>query len=292
MTVPAPFILRSYGGGAEAAQLIEPMGTTDTSFGITTTVGWTEADGSPLGTVGPFTAIIDRATDTVEKITCSSVNLTTGIVTVDTTGGSGRGADGTTPQAHVPGGSTSGVQTCWTSVEAAEANKAVTYVLGSAGGTPTTGEVLIWGASAPTWGSLGLLSANPTARIHFASAQSLPSNVDTKLNSSTTDFTAGGMTVTSDTIVVPVTGKYRVSGGIAWPANSNFGFYGGGYAKNGTSIIGIGIPLTPATVVNQSYADEISLVATDALSVYGFQDIGGPALNAAGAWLAVSLSSQ
>jgi hypothetical protein len=162
MPVPAPFVLRSYGGGAVAAQLVEAMGATDASFAITTTVGWTEADGNPLGTAGPFTVIIDRATDTVEKITCSTVNLTTGVVTVDMTGGTGRGADGTTPQAHVPGGSTSGVQTCWSAVEAGEANEAVTYLLGTAGGTRTPGNSLILdGDGLPEWAAITGLTSIP-----------------------------------------------------------------------------------------------------------------------------------
>lgn len=146
MTVPAPFVRRSYGGGAEAAQLVEAMGVSDLSFAITTTVGWTENGTSdPLGTSGNFTVIIDRFTNEAEKITCSSVNLATGLVTVPA---GGRGADGTDPVAHVPNGSPAGVQTCWTSVEADEANLAVNTMLGQ---SPTTGDVLTWGTSAPEW---------------------------------------------------------------------------------------------------------------------------------------------
>jgi hypothetical protein len=129
MPLPA-YVLRSYGGGAVVAQLVQEIGPSDTAFTITPTTGWTEADGNPLGTVGPFTVVIDRFTASVEKILCSGINLVTGVVTVETSGGSGRGYDGTTPQAHVPGGSTSGVQTCWSSVEAAEANKLVYDALG------------------------------------------------------------------------------------------------------------------------------------------------------------------
>lgn len=151
MTVPAAYILRSYGGGAEQAQLIQTIGASDLSFAISNTTGWTEADGSPLGTVGPFTVIIDRFSDTVEKITCTAVNLTTGVVTVET---GGRGADNTDPQGHSPG-SVGGVQTCMTSVEAAEANKAVGYVLGSLGGTRTPSNVLaLDGSGNPEWVSV------------------------------------------------------------------------------------------------------------------------------------------
>lgn len=143
--MPAPSdVIRSYGGGAVAAQLVEEMGVSDVTFGITTTQGWTEASGEPLGTSGPFTVIVDRFSNTVEKILCSGVNLTTGIVNVYTSSGfSGRGYDGTTPQGHVPGTSSSGVQTTWSSVEAAEANQAVAYLLGTAGGARTPGNGLV-----------------------------------------------------------------------------------------------------------------------------------------------------
>ena len=127
--MPAPqYVIRSYGGGADVAQLAQNMGPSDTSFAIAPTTGWLEDDGSPLGTVGPFTVVVDRFTASVEKILCSAINLTSGVVTVyvdSEDGWSGRGYDGTAPQAHVPGGSTSGVQTCWSSAEAKEANQAV-----------------------------------------------------------------------------------------------------------------------------------------------------------------------
>lgn len=148
MALPSD-VIRSYGGGAVQAQLIEDMQVGDTSFGITTTVGWVEnGTSNPLGTSGPFVVLIDRGTDTVEKILCSAVNLTTGVVTVWTSGGSGRGYDGTTAQAHVPNGSPSGVQTCWSSIEATEANAAVNYLLGQ---SPSDDEVLTWVSGAPAW---------------------------------------------------------------------------------------------------------------------------------------------
>ena len=155
MAVPGAYVIRSYGGGAEPAQLVESIGTSDLSFAITTTAGWTEADGSPLGTVGPFCVIIDRFTSTVEKIICTAVNLTSGVVTVDA---GGRGADGTTPQGHVPDGSVSGVQTTWTSVEAAEANEGAAILKGTAAGTPANGDVLSFESGAPLWQSPSAVS--------------------------------------------------------------------------------------------------------------------------------------
>ena len=148
--MPAPqFVRRSYSGGDAVAQLVQPIGATDTAFTITPTTGWVEEDGLPLGTQGPFSVAIDRFTPQLEKILCSAINLNTGVVTVYVAGDgwSGRGYDGTIAQAHVPSGSTAGVQTCWTSLEADEANQAVVDILGGGGGALVSlplGTVVPW----------------------------------------------------------------------------------------------------------------------------------------------------
>lgn len=138
MTLPV-FITRSYGGGAVPAQLSSSIGSTDTSFTIvpqapaTDLASWVQENGSPLGTAGPFTVIIDRFTTSVEKIECSTINLTTGLANVTVSGGNtGRGYDGTDAQPHYPGGSQSGVQTTWSAQEALEANAVAFQILGAA----------------------------------------------------------------------------------------------------------------------------------------------------------------
>ena len=134
--MPEPqYVRRSYSGGSVVSQLVQQMGSTDTSFTIAPVTGWVEEDGQPLGAVGPFTVVIDRFTPQVEKILCQSINLSTGLISVyvATDGWSGRGYDGTTAITHVPSGSTSGVQTCWSSKEADEANQAVFDLLGIGG---------------------------------------------------------------------------------------------------------------------------------------------------------------
>jgi hypothetical protein len=136
--MPAPqYVHRSYAGGAIAAQLTEEMSSGATAFVIAPTTGWTEVDGgSPLGTQGPFTIAVDLYTPSVEKILCSSIDLTTGIVSVyvdPADGWSGRGYDGTAAQSHVPNGSTAGVQPTWSATEADEANQAVYDLLGAGG---------------------------------------------------------------------------------------------------------------------------------------------------------------
>src|SRR3974390_2732568 len=98
--MPAPqYVRRSYGGGADVASLVQSIGPTDIAFTIAPDTGWVEDDGSPLGTVGPFSVVIDRFTPGVEKILCSSIDLATGLVNVfvdPVDGWTGRGYDRST----------------------------------------------------------------------------------------------------------------------------------------------------------------------------------------------------
>jgi hypothetical protein len=144
MALPSD-ITRDYSGGVvEGVQITAEMGSSDQSFTIANTTGWTNAAGNALGTAGPFTVVIDLNTASVEKILCSSVNLLSGLVTVYNVGGnSGRGYDQTTAQAHVPGTSTVGVVPCWSAVEAAEANAAVVVAVGA----PSTAQTLAAGTT-------------------------------------------------------------------------------------------------------------------------------------------------
>ena len=196
--MPAPqYVIRSYGGGADVAQLVENMGASDTSFTIAPDTGWVEDDGSPLGTVGPFTVVIDRFTTSVEKILCSAINLVTGLVTVyvdPADGWSGRGYDGSTAQAHVPGGSTSGVQTCWSSAEANEANQAVYNVLGLGG--PIAQLSVPIGASLPFMGTPQTLPSNFLVEDGSAISRTTYSALFTAITIQTTGTTTlGGATI-------------------------------------------------------------------------------------------------
>ena len=196
---PAPniFGLRSYAGDAAIAQLSQEIGSGDTTFTISPTTGWVESYGAnagqPLGTSGPFTVAIDLYTPSLEKIDCSSINLNTGVVTVNTsTGYSGRGFDGTTPQAHVPGASSTGVQPCWSSEEAYAANQAVAYALG--GGI-----------------ALSTLANNPAGRVHAVTG-SVTAGLDNPVFTTVvSDFLKGSMTTSTHGLTVPVTGWYQIN---------------------------------------------------------------------------------
>lgn len=212
-------ILRSYGGGAEPAQLVNEIGASELSFAISLTTGWVEeGTTNPLGTSGPFTVVADRFTASVEKILCSSVNLTTGVVDVYNVGGfTGRGYDGTTAQAHVPGGSTSGIQTCWTAQEALEANAAVVVLLG---GSPADGDVFQIVGGSPTYAPnpSGLAGA-PCGRIYQSTPLSMAyTGTPVVLTHFSPSFLLGGFTnpTTSGELIVPVTGTYRVTGVIQY----------------------------------------------------------------------------
>jgi hypothetical protein len=218
MTAPTD-ILRSYGGGAVVAQLTQEMGPTDTSFTITPTTGWVQNNNSPLGTAGPFVVVIDRFTSTVEKILCSSIDLTTGVVQVYVNGGfTGRGYDANptsgTPQSHYPNSNSSGVQTCWTSVEAQEANAAVATLFGTVGSAPTNGEALIWQSGAPVWGTAytpPTPSAVASGELYSVSTVSIGSGVWVTLPAFGINL-SGGVTVDGDALVIPAAGRYLVAG--------------------------------------------------------------------------------
>ena len=174
------------------------MGSADQSFAISPTTGWVEDNGDVLGTAGPFTVVVDRFTASVEKILCSSVNLVTGVVQVYidmTDGWSGRGYDGTAPQAHVPGGSPSGVQTCWSSAEAQEANQAVFDVLGG-GGTGLIGVPI--GSSVPFNGTPLTLPSNFLVEDGSAVSRTTYSSLFTAIIiAATGTTTAAGATITA-----------------------------------------------------------------------------------------------
>jgi hypothetical protein len=204
MAAPA-FVPRSYAGGAPVATISAPVGATDTSFTISPTTGWTSADGHALGTDGPFVIDIDRGLASEEKILCVSINLGTGLVQVYNTGGFlGRGYDQTTATTHTPSGGSplnGACQVVWTAVEALEANKTASFLLGSAGGTPATGNLLTWGSGQPLWavpafigarlggnGSLTIGSGGPVQIINMVNDASVTNGV-------TVNAPAGTMTI-------------------------------------------------------------------------------------------------
>ena len=183
MAEPA-FVLTSSSGQAQPTDLAAPIaGAGDTSFTVTSAGSWLESHGanvgSPLGTTGPFTVVVDAGVATEEHIYCSAVNVSTGVVTVYNVGGFlGRGYDGTNAVAHSTSSGTGYVYPILTSKDAQEANLAAVAIgkATTAGDTlyatgaqtfarraiGTTGQVYTVVGGLPTWAGSGQLI--PTAK--------------------------------------------------------------------------------------------------------------------------------
>lgn len=127
---------REYAGAAFASVLTAELAASTGALTITCDdlTNW------PDGTVGPFYVVIDRGLTTEEKILCAS--RTSYILTVYNSGGlNGRGADGTSVQAH---GINAVIEHVFTATDADEANlhvnsnSSVHGVAGSVVGTTDT----------------------------------------------------------------------------------------------------------------------------------------------------------
>ena len=132
--------LRSYSGRARATTLLAAINEVVTSFTVTDASTWLEGPGYtlPLGHSGYFVVSIDYGTSTEEKVLCSAVNTSTGVVTVVT-----RGYDGLKPASTGPGnahalGAT--VVPVFSAAEAIEANYAVNETVGT---VTTAGDMLV-----------------------------------------------------------------------------------------------------------------------------------------------------
>jgi microcystin-dependent protein len=153
------------------------MDDTDLTFTITGSFA-----NYPTGSSGPFAMSVDDGLTQVEKVLCSALDIATGIATVwsDTSGSNGRGYDGTPANAHTPlAPPAPQVRPCWTAAEAAEANMAVAYLLGSLGGAQgTTGEILTWNSGGyPQWQAAGSPSnLMPIGGISLWGAAAAPTN--------------------------------------------------------------------------------------------------------------------
>jgi hypothetical protein len=258
--MPAPqYVTRDYSGGVvEGVAITAVMGSTDTSFYIANTTGWVNAANNPLGTLGPFTVVIDQGTPTAEKILCSAVNLSSGLVTVYTSSGfSGRGYDQTTAQAHVPGGSPAGVQPCWSATEAAEANAAV--VFGPGGGGAVVG-----------------LTGNPTGRVHAVTMPTLVTSGNLPLFTTvTSDFLKGTPPMTASThgLTIAVTGYYQINVNSWWTASAATQFQCYLMRSNVSTTVPISSGVLDVASsgypFNLALTDVISCTAGDIIEPYG-----------------------
>ena len=174
------YSLRSYAGGATPTTLATSMAANDLTFTLNSTTNWYETDlvnntghpsANPLGNSGPFVVALDYGTATEEKILCSSVVLSTGVVTVwvdsFNSSNTGRGYDGSAAQPHTSGSSGTALPV-FTSTEAGVANYAVQQTVGQI----TNAGDLLYGSGANT---LGVLGAGTTNQVLTSNGAASPS---------------------------------------------------------------------------------------------------------------------
>ena len=109
---------RDYSGGAQAAQLTQPLGgsTADLTIYCDDLTGWPTGTGSK-----PFFVVIDRGKSTEEKILCASRASNT-ITVYDDGVTNGRASDDTSITAHA---SNATIEHVFTATDADEANEHV-----------------------------------------------------------------------------------------------------------------------------------------------------------------------
>ena len=164
------YSLRSYAGGATPTTIATSIAANDLTFTLNSTTNWYETDlvnstghpsANPLGNSGPFVVALDYGTATEEKILCSSVVLSTGVVTVwvdpSNSSNTGRGYDGSAAQPHTSGSSGTALPV-FTSTEAGVANYAVQQTVGQ---IVSAGDIL-QGSGANT---LGVLTAGTAGTV-------------------------------------------------------------------------------------------------------------------------------
>ena len=227
MTLPA-YVTRSYSGKAQATTLLANIGPSDTTFGIAAPSSWVEAPGNVnhLGTSGPFVVSVDYNTTSEEKILCSSIDLSSGTVTVYGSG-AGRGYDGTSAQSH---SSTALAVVVFAAVDADEANYAMQQTVGQ---ITTAGDLLV-GSGANALSRLGIGTngqylgvasgtvgwVSPTSKIFakasatgtFASSTSAAQRITGLAFNSGYPNPSGSLTIPAgtDRITTTVAGTYRV----------------------------------------------------------------------------------
>lgn len=158
------YAIRSYSGSAQSTTLASAMSGTDLTFTVVNASTWKEINSTnSLGTTGTFVVAVDFGTTTEEKILCSSVNTSTGVVTVwsDGSGNNGRGYDGSTAQGHSPGSSSPCVPVL-SATEAKEFNK-VSNVVGLLETNTTAGALLTTYASGGN--AVSVLTAGTAGQI-------------------------------------------------------------------------------------------------------------------------------
>ena len=150
MAFPDRTAIYGIAGSASPAYLTSSLSgsyTPGQTFTLNAASDWYEittsgtSSANPLGTSGPFVLTVDYGTATEEKILCSLVNVSTGVVTVWTDGSNnGRGYDHTPISAHSAGSSSSyNVFPVLSAAQVLQFNKAISTAIIS--GTTASGDL-------------------------------------------------------------------------------------------------------------------------------------------------------
>ena len=198
MTYPSQSTIRSYGGACPPSNLVATLASSYTAgqtFALGSTAGWYEvsstgqATSNPLGTSGPFVVTLDFSTAIEEKVLCSAVNVSTGLVTVWTDGSNnGRGYDGTTISAHA----TSSTLNCFpvaSAVENLQLNSGVVSALTNSSTALSTAN------SAQTTANTALANAS-TAQTTANTAVTNAATAQSTANAKVASVTAADGTIT------------------------------------------------------------------------------------------------
>ena len=274
------FLRRYFAGGGTSTVLVTAMGSSDTSFTISSATGWPGTPGNN------FIVVVDRGTSSEEKILCSQNSGTT--VTVAS---SGRGYDGTSATAH---NQSATVSLCGGAVDFDEANQ-VAHLLGNGaegtlfygkgtGALPAAlpvgadGALLYSNGTDPAWLAIGtsgqvlqVSGGVPAWTTFSASGGLIPT-------SKSSNYTAASGDLVNATATLTVTSPAAASG-------ARFGAIANYAASNGSPVtitaasgylIGPGIPASTSSILLGAIGANISFVSdgTNWYQTSGAQDSG------------------
>ena len=205
MSFPTYTTTRSYGGACPPSYLVGSLPASYSAgqaFTLHSAANWYEVSATgqattdPLGTSGPFVVVLDFSSTHEEKVLCSSVNVTTGVVTVWTDGtNNGRGYDGTTISSHSPGNSGNpNVFPVATAVENRQFNTGVSTAITNAANAQSTANTAL--ANAATAQSTAN-TAEADAQTAIANAASAQSTANTALSNASTAQSTANTAVTN-----------------------------------------------------------------------------------------------
>ncbi len=139
------------------------------------------------------------------------------------------------------------------------------------------------------------LRACPAGRLSETTQTVAASATFTQITGITTDFLRGGVTVSSNGLVVPIAGVYRVSGAVGWGGSVATSYITAVY-RNGSIVRrwDAALPAGGSGIPGPNGSDLMLLAANDTLTLYGYQASGanlGTIVSGADTYLSAELVS-